>query len=128
MCKSIVSNYSHLHLKKHYTSYVRPLLEFTIRVPYKKCDISKSESVQHRAIKITHGLKSKIYEETCKFLNLTNLRERDLIQKFKIEKKLDEVEWPLTPTCGHPRGGHRGHFIRELVKSCDQRHNFLIIG
>jgi hypothetical protein len=23
-----------------------------------------------------------------------------------------------------PRGGHRGHFKRELVKSCDQRHNF----
>ena len=24
-----------------------------------------------------------------------------------------------------PRGGHRGHFIIELMKSCDQHHNFL---
>ena len=58
------------------------------------------------------------HEERSKFLNLTNLRERrtrgDLIQKYKIENKLHEVEWPFTPTCDHPRGGHSGHFIREL--------------
>ena len=80
--------------KKLYTSYVRPLLEFAIPVwnPYQKSDISKLESVQHRATKIAHGLKSKNYEERCKFLNLTNLGERrtreDLIQKYKIKNKM----------------------------------------
>ena len=50
--------------KKLYNSYVRPLLEFAIPVwnPYQKDDISKLESVQHRATKIAHGLKSKNYK------------------------------------------------------------------
>jgi ribonuclease P/MRP protein subunit RPP40 len=116
--------------KKLYTSYVRPLLEFAIPVwnPYHKADIEILERVQHRATKIAHSMKSMSYEERCKHLNLTSLSDRrtrgDLIQKFKIENNFDEVEWPNNPVCGVPRGGHRGHFKREIVKSCDQRHNF----
>ena len=116
--------------KKLYTSYVRPLLEFAIPVwnPYLKGDIDILERVQHRATKISPSLKNKNYDARCKYLNLTSLSVRrtrgDLIQKYKIENKLDEVNWSFKPPCGQPRGGHRGHFKRELVKSCDQRHNF----
>ena len=58
---------------------------------------------------------------------LNKFRRASYKRRFnsKIQnKKQDEVERPFTPTCGHPRGGHRCHFIRELVKSCYQRHNF----
>ena len=55
-------------------------------------------------------------------LKITSLKERrtrgDLIQKFKIENNLDEIEWPFNPNFGQPRGGHRGYFFREIVKNC----------
>ena len=63
-----------------------------------------------------------------KSLNLTSLTERrvrgDLIQKFKIEKQLDEVNWSFEPITGPARSGHRGKLRRELVKNCDQRYYF----
>ena len=108
----------------------KPLLEFVIPVwnPYHKADIEILERVQHGATKIAHSMKSMSYEERCKHLNLTSLSDRrtrgDLIQKFKIENNFDEVEWQNNPVCGVPRVGHRDHFKREIVKSCDQRHNF----
>ena len=48
----------------------------------------------------------------------------DLIQKFKIEKGYDLVNWHSQPFCGQARGGHRGHYIRERVKGCNPRHWF----
>ena len=92
--------------KKLYTSYVRLLLEFAIPVwnPHKKGDIGILEKIQLRATKIAHSLKGKKYETRCEILNLTSLTERrvrgDLIQKFKIEKQLDEVNWSFEPITG----------------------------
>ena len=116
--------------KKLYTSYVRPLLEFAIPVwnPHQIGDINILERIQHRATKIAHSLKRHEYDERCRILNLTPLKERrirgDLIQKFKIEKKLDEITWSFDPVIGIARGGHRGHLRREIIKNCDQRHYF----
>ena len=116
--------------KKLYTSYVRPLLEFAIPVwnPYKKGDIKILERIQHRATKTAHSLKRHEYTQRCEILKLTSLEERrirgDLIQKFKIENKLDEIDWFFEPITGIARGGHRGNLRREIVKSCDQRHYF----
>ena len=116
--------------KNLYMSYVRPLLEFAIPVwnPYKKGDKNTLERIQHRATKIAHSLKGQNYEKRCQILQLTTLNERrmrgDLIQKFKIEKKLDEIEWSFEPVTGIARGGHRGYLRREIVSTCDQRHHF----
>ena len=46
------------------------------------------------------------------------------MQKFKIQNKIEDIEWFTNPLCLPPRGSHRGYLERELVKSCDQRHNF----
>ena len=116
--------------KKLYTSYVRPLLEFAIPVwnPHQKGDMKTLERIQHRATKIAHSLKSHDYKTRCEILKLSTLNERrirgDLIQKFKIEKKLDEIDWSFEPITGLPQGGHRGYLRREIVKNCDQRHYF----
>ena len=116
--------------KKLYTAYVRPHLEFAVPVwnPYTEEDINTLEKIQRRATKISHNLKKFKYDQRCDILELTSLKERrvrgDLIQKFKIENKLDVVNWPYEPICGQPRGGHRGHFKREIIKNCAQRYNF----
>jgi hypothetical protein len=47
-----------------------------------------------------------------------------MIQKYKIENKLDEIEWSYPPISAPPRGERRGQLIRELNKSCDQSFNF----
>ena len=41
----------------------------------------------------------------------------DLIQKFQIEKQLDQIEWYFKPTTCPARSGHRGHLRREIVMS-----------
>ena len=48
----------------------------------------------------------------------------DLIQKYKIENNLDEIEWHFKPIRGHVRTGHRSKYQREVVKSCYQGYNF----
>ena len=87
-------------------------------------DINTLERVQRLATKVAHTLKRFKYEKRCEMLKITSLKERrtrgDLIQKFKIENNLDEIEWPFNPNCGQPRGGHRWYFFREIVKNCDQ--------
>ena len=116
--------------KNLYTSYIRPHLEFAVPVwnPYAKGDIEKLEKIQHKATKVSHTLKNLDYQSRCKELNLTTLEKRrtrgDLIQKFKIENKMDEINWEFEPTVLPPRGGHRGYFQRELIKDCNQRYNF----
>ena len=43
---------------------------------------------------------------------------------YKISNDLDTIEWHINQTVGEPRGGHRGHLVRELIKNCNVRHNF----
>ena len=107
--------------KKLYTSYVRPQLEFAIPAtnPYSEGDINILERV----------LKSFNYGKGCEILKIISLKKKrtwgDLIRTFKIENNLDEVKWLFKPNCGQPRGGHRGYFLRETVKNCDQSYNFI---
>ena len=49
----------------------------------------------------------------------------NLVEKYKIEKGLDEIEWLTNPTILPPRDGHRAYFQRELFINCYQRVNFL---
>ena len=116
--------------KKLYTTYVRPQLEFAVSAwnPYLKKDISTLEKVQQRATKVSPAIKNLIYENRLQALKLTTLEKRrtrgDLIQKFKIEKKLDIIEWENPPVIAPPRSGRRGQHKRELIKNCAQRYNF----
>ena len=116
--------------KKLYTTYVRPHLEFAVPVwnPYLKGDIEALERIQHRATKIAHDLRGLDYSSRCVKLDLSTLKDRrtrgDLIQKYKIEHKIDNIEWPFNPTLLPARGGHRGYLERELIQNCGQRHNF----
>ena len=115
--------------KKLYTTYIRPHLEFAVSAwnPYLKKDIALLEKVQHRATKISPAIKNLNYESRLKSLGLTTLKERrvrgDLIQKFKIEKGLDVVEWANEPIKSAPRSYRRSQYQREL-KNCAQRYNF----
>ena len=116
--------------KKLYTTYVRPHLEFAVSAwnPYLKKDINTLEKVQRRATKISPTIKNLTYENRLQALKLTTLEKRrirgDLIQKFKIEKKLDIIEWENPPNVALPRSGRRGQHKREITKNCAQRYNF----
>ena len=61
-------------------------------------------------------------------LNLTSLKTRrtrnDLIQKYKLINRIDEINWEFEPALLSPRGGHRGLYERELIKDNDQRFYF----
>ena len=117
--------------KKLYTTYVRSQLEFCNQAwcPYLKGDINKIEKVQRRATKTAHSMKSSKYPERLAKLNLTTLEERrvrgDLITFFKINNKLDIINWHNPPKTSAPRANKRGQLRRELVPNCLQRYNFL---
>ena len=68
------------------------------------------------------------YESRCKFLDLQLLSDRrlrgDLIQKYKINNRLDIIEWQTPPVCMPPRAGNRGQLRREIVRCCNQRQYF----
>lgn len=113
-----------------YKTYIRPHLEFAISAwsPYRAKDIKALEKVQHRATKIAQGLRDMAYENRCKIMGLTSLSERrvrgDMIQQFKIKHSFEIINWYSTPSYSDPRGGHRGHLRREIIRACDQRHFF----
>ena len=47
-----------------------------------------------------------------------------MIQKFKIENKIDEINWHNDPQYSEARGGKRSRLRREIVRWCNQRHEF----
>ena len=116
--------------KKLYTTYVRPHLEFAVAAwnPYLKKDINLKEKVQKRATKVSPAIRHLTYEKRLVNLNLTTLETRrtrgDLIQKYKIDKKLDIIEWENSPITAPPRADRRGQLIREKDNNCLQRFNF----
>ena len=116
--------------KRLYTTYIRPQMEYAIPVwnPYRKSDIYRLEQVKRKATKVPHETRNLAYNERCSRWGLTTHKVRrtrgDLIQKYKVEKGIDEIEWHQKPTILPPRGGHRSHYEPELVKNCTQRLNF----
>lgn len=81
-----------------YNSLVRPHLEYCVQFwsPLYNYDRQKLEKIQKRATKMIPEVRHMEYEDRLKHLNLFSLdkrRERgDLIQTFKIIKKLDNVD------------------------------------
>ena len=125
---------------KLYKAFVRPHLEYGVVLwrPHWKKDIKAIESVQRRATKLIPTINRLEYTERLKKLNLTTLETRrlrgDLIQMFKIVKGFDEVNWfnnvvfkniGSDSTAPQLRS-HEFVVERQLVKNCDQRHNFFI--
>ena len=120
-------------IKKLYTSLVRPHLEYAVQVwnPHLKKDTNSIEGVQRRATKIIGELRNLKYEDRLLKLNLTTLEERrvrgDLIEQFKIVRKLDQVEWHHSLNQLSSHYGTRSHnfgFEKQLVRNCSQRINF----
>ena len=91
-------------------------------------DINGLEKVQRRATKLIHTLRWKPYDERCRNLGIQRLVDRrirgDLIQLFKLHKKFDEINWHFKPIIVESRGGRRPQLRREIVRGCNQRHNF----
>ena len=101
MIGRIRRSFKHLNaqnIKLLYQSLVRPHLEYAVSVwnPYKKNEIQKMEKVQRYATKMG-SLKHMKYPKRLETLKLTSHQERrrrgDLIQQFKILKKVDIVNW-----------------------------------
>ncbi len=113
-----------------YKTYIRPQLEFAVQVwnPYSVGDVNKIERVQRRVTKTTYALRGYGYEERLKRLGLETHKARrergDLIQKFKIDKGIDQVKWFREPLRVESMYGKRVRLRRELVKSCEPRHHF----
>ena len=116
--------------KKLISTYVRPHVEFAVPVwsPQQRGDVRVIEKVMRRATKIPGRLRDLSYVERCERLGFTDLETRrrrgDLIQQFKIAKNIDRVEFVAPNQTSTPRGNKRAKLIRELVRGCDQRHNF----
>ncbi len=125
-------------MKIIYTTYVRPHLEFDVSAscPYAKHDIDKLEKVQHRATRLVPALRGLEYEKRMDVLGITTLERRrirgDLIQTYKLLNGIDKVTWTSEATFAIKdqndysinTRGHNMKLIREIVKSCEQRHNF----
>jgi hypothetical protein len=84
--------------KTLYTAFVRPHLEYA--APVWNClnrkEIKRLEDVQKRATKLVPQLRDMCYEERLLNLGLTSLEDRrmrgDMIQMFKIERRINRVE------------------------------------
>jgi hypothetical protein len=116
--------------KKLYITYVRPHLEFAIAAcnPQYIGDQVKLEKVQHRATRMPFKMKDKSYDARCQAMGLQKLTDRrvrgDLIQQYKIQQGIDEVNWHCEPKFSKERGGHRPHMIKEVNLSCRVRDDF----
>lgn len=113
-----------------YRTYIRPHLEFAVSAwcPFLRRDIVALEKVQRRVSRTPIALKGVDYNERLKRMSLTTLEVRrlrgDLIQFFKITRGMDNVSWNKELNWSSPRGSKRSQMRREIVSSCQQRHNF----
>lgn len=114
-----------------YRSYIRPTLEFAVSSwnPYYAKDIDLLERVQRRITKIPPELKNLPYEERCRKLSLSTLRERrqrgDLITTHKILAGYYNV--PLHIFQRSEQNFLRGHNQKLSKERCSKlcRRNFL---
>jgi ribonuclease P/MRP protein subunit RPP40 len=113
-----------------YRTYIRPHLEFAVSAwcPFLRRDIVALEKMQRRVSRTPKALKGVDYNERLKRMSLTTLEVRrlrgDLIQFFKITRGMDNVSWNKELNWSSPRGSKRSQMRREIVSSCQQRHNF----
>jgi len=118
--------------RRLYMTYVRPHLEFAVSAwnPHQRGDVKTLEKVQRRATRVPTSLKGVQYEDRCKSLELDNLTERrkrgDLIEMFKLTKRLEIINWANPPIIAGARGDKRAQYRREIVTNCNQRHNFFL--
>jgi hypothetical protein len=83
---------------KLYKQYERPHFEFSTRAwtPWAIADVECLEKVQKRAGRLVSGLKSNVYEETLRELELLTLTERrhqaDMQMIYKIMHDTDHQE------------------------------------
>ena len=91
---------------------------------------TQNKKVQHRATKVASNFKNLDYEKRCELLDLFTLNLRrirgDLIQMFKFESGVDNIDWHTKPIRIPQRYGHRERLRREITRCCNQRHEFFI--
>ena len=81
-----------------FKSIVRPILEYgsSIWYPYLKKHEKKIETIQRRATRMIRGLDNLSYQDRLRALKLPTLfyrrKRSDLIQVFKIIKKIDKID------------------------------------
>ena len=113
-----------------YTSLVRPHLEYAVQFwsPHYLKDINKLESVQRRATKLIPSIRSQSYEERLKKLDLFSLRDRrtrgDLIETFKILKKIDKIDYENLFEFSHSITRNNGLKLKGQRFNTDLRKNF----
>ena len=102
---------------------IRPHLEYAVQVwnPRLLGDIESLEKVQRRATKIPTKLSKLSYDQRLAELGLTSLKDRrvrgDLIQMFKIMKRLEVEEWEKYLNIKERTRGHNLNYNRESFKS-----------
>ena len=90
-----------------------------------KGDIEKPKKIQHKATKVWHTLKNLNVQSRSKYLSLTTLEKNQKdVQNFKIESKIDEINFDFEPKVLPLREGHCSYFQSVLFKDCNQRSNF----
>ena len=113
-----------------YTSLVRPHLEYAVQFwsPHYLKDKNKLESVQRRATKLIPSIRNLSYEERLKRLNLFSLSDRrtrgDLIETFKILKKIDNIDYENLFEFSHTITRNNGLKLKGQRFNSDLRRNF----
>jgi hypothetical protein len=121
MIKRNFSNFSDEVVLRQYKSLVRPQLEYAVLAwrPYLKKDIALV-GVQRRATKPVHHFRDFQYEDRLRALHLTTLEtrrlRRDLIEVFKIVRRLDKLESERLFTVN--TSGTRGHELKLFKARC----------
>lgn len=115
---------------KLYKTYIRPQMEYAIQCwsPYLIKDVVRLENVQRRVTKVVTNISNRAYEDRCRCMNLPLLSYRrirgDLIQQYKIHRKIESITWHSNQSVSSARAGRRPQLRREIVKSCSQRYHF----
>ena len=116
-------------LKSLYTSDPLELgAEFSTKFLSSAWNLVLEKGHKHTGKSPTKSYKNIADQNRLQVLKLTTQEKRrirgDLIPKFKIEKKLDIIEWENPPNVALPKSGRRGQHKREITKNCAQRYNF----
>ena len=97
MINRSISYKSEYVIRRLYSAYVRPHLEYCVQVwsPSLVKDIDMLEAVQRRATRMIPSLRKLSYEERLKKLNLFSLKKRrlrgDMIEVYKMINGIDKV-------------------------------------
>lgn len=120
-------------MKKIYTTFIRPKLEYAHIVwnPYFVKDIETLERVQRKFTKIPNALRDTPYQERLAIFGLTSLKERrdrgDLIETYKILNNNYSPFLNLNIFTRNANENLRGHSMKLSKERCSGlvRKNFL---